>query len=93
MRLMLSGFFKANGYQGKAFIPFEKQSEDEDCSNYCLCGHARNWMHITADGYIVPCIPIGSVDCGKAYFPKISDMSIREALRDSRYMDFIDTRL
>ena len=93
MRLMLSGFFKANGYQGTAFIPFEKQSEDEDCSNYCLCGHARNWMHITADGYIVPCIPIGSVECGKAYFPKISDMSIRETLRDSRYMDFIDTRL
>jgi len=93
MNLMLSGMFRGNGKNHKGTICFEKNSEDKDCSSYCLCGHARNWMHITADGYIVPCIPIGSVECGRTYFPKVYDMSIVEALQDSKYMNFIDTRL
>ena len=89
--LMLSGLFMNR--KGSCSIPFYKMAEDKDCGSYCLCGHARNWMHITADGYIVPCIPIGSVECGRNHFPNIHEMTIVKALSDSVYMDFIDTRL
>lgn len=92
LRLMLAGVFMKTE-SGAYCIPAEKQPEDQDCSNYCLCGHARNVMHITADGYIVPCIPVGSVENGRKLFPNIYETSIVEALQDSVYMNFIDTRL
>ena len=92
LKLMLSGMFQSDGKK-KAGIPFEKMQENQDCGNYCLCGHARNWMYITQDGYIVPCIPIGSVENGRSQFPNIRDMTLAEALKDSFYMSFIDTRL
>lgn len=92
VRLMLAGLFMKT-QSGEYIIPSEKQPEDRDCSNYCLCGHARNVMHITADGYIVPCIPIGSQESGRKHFPNIFETTITEALQDSSYMNFIDTRL
>jgi len=92
LNLMLSALFMNQG-KNSFTIPAIKLQEDQDCSNYCLCGHARNWMHITADGYIVPCIPIGSVECGRKHFPNIYNTTLVEALRDSAYMSFIDTRL
>ena len=90
--LMLSGMFMKT-QKGEYIIPAAKLPEDKDCSDYCLCGHARNVMHITADGYIVPCIPIGSVENGRNHFPNIHDTTIGEALHDSSYMEFINTRL
>ena len=92
VNLMLSGIFMKTG-NGQYIIPSEKQPEDRDCSNYCLCGHARNVMNITADGFIVPCIPIGSVESGRNQFPNIFETTLTEALQDSAYMYFIDTRL
>ena len=94
-------------------IPFVKNAEDEDCGNDCICGHARNMMYITPEGYIVPCIPMGSTrggrqsvaSCdtartrpsvavgGRQRFPNIRELSLAKALRDSSYLDFIDTRL
>lgn len=88
---MLSPLFMKSGEN--YIIPAEKMSEDKDCSSYCLCGHARNWMHITSDGFIVPCIPIGSIELGRKHFPNIHETTIVEALQDSSYMGFIDMRL
>ena len=36
---------------------------------------------------------MGSVENGRSHFPSIHDMTLVEALNDSSYMDFIDTRL
>ena len=110
--LMLSGFFCNDGTDGFE-IPFVKNEEDEDCGDYCLCGHARNYMYITAEGAMVPCIPMGSAEGGRQtrtdalmpgqapdapllprrHFPNIRETSFADALRDSYYMSFIDTRL
>jgi len=84
VNLMLSGVFRNRGKS--CSIPFCKMDEEKDCGNYCLCGHARNWMHITADGFIVPCIPMGSAESGRKQFPNIHDTTIVEALSDSAYM-------
>ena len=92
LSLMLSGFFHCDGTDGFE-IPFVKNEEGEDCGDYCLCGHARNYMYITAEGAMVPCIPMGSAEGGRCHFPNIRDMSLADALRDSYYMSFIDTRL
>ena len=89
---MLSGFFHSDGMD-EFDIPFVKNEEDEDCGDYCLCGHARNYMYITAEGAMVPCIPMGSVEGGRRYFPNIKETKLADALRDSYYMGFIDTRL
>ena len=90
--LMLSGFFCNDGTDGFE-IPFVKNEEDEDCGDYCLCGHARNYMYITAEGAMVPCIPMGSAEGGRRHFPNIRETKFADALRDSYYMNFIDTRL
>ena len=50
-------------------------------------------MYITPDAYIVPCIPLGSVENGRNQFPSIREMSLSQALKDSFYLSFIDTRL
>ena len=92
LSLMLSGFFHSDGTDGFE-IPFVKNEEDEDCGDYCLCGHARNYMYITAEGAMVPCIPMGSAEGGRHHFPNIRETSLADALRDSFYMGFIDTRL
>ena len=92
LSLMLSGFFCSDGTDGFE-IPFVKNEEDEDCGDYCLCGHARNYMYITAEGAMVPCIPMGSAEGGRCHFPNIRETSLADALRDSYYMGFIDTRL
>ena len=90
--LMLSGFFRSSG-QDDYTIPFAKNLEEEDCDNYCLCGHARSHMYITPDGYMVPCIPMGSAEGGRRHFPNLKTTSLNAALQDSYYMDFIDMRL
>ena len=92
LSLMLSGFFCNDGTDGFE-IPFVKNEEGEDCGDYCLCGHARNYMYITAEGAMVPCIPMGSAEGGRCHFPNIRETSLADALRDSYYMGFIDTRL
>ena len=50
-------------------------------------------MYITAEGNMTPCIPMGSAESGRERFPNIRDMKMTDALVDSFYMEFIDTRL
>ena len=92
LNIMLAGFFSNDG-KDDYIIPCQKNLEDEDCGNYCLCGHARNQMYITPDGYMVPCIPIGSAEGGRRHFPNLKTTSLSSALKDSYYMEFIDMRL
>ncbi len=92
MELMLNGMFLGHPNR-KSQIGFVRLEEGRDCSDYCLCGHARNRMHITADGYCVPCIAMGSIEHGRDKFPNINDMSFAEVLSDSSYMDFMALRL
>ena len=92
LQLILSGMFASYGDK-KADIPYVRMSEDADCDNFCLCGHARSYMYLTEEGYIVPCIPMGSTEAGKRHFPNIRDTSLSDAIKDSFYMSFIDTRL
>lgn len=92
MPILLAGFFMAHNTTEYG-IPYAKLSEDISADDYCLCGHVRNVMHITADGRIVPCIPMGNADGGRENFPLLEEMKIRDALTDSYYMNFISAQL
>ena len=89
--LMLNGVFYGHGKR-KPQISMCKIHENEPHDNYAICGHARNVMHITADGRIVPCIPLG-MDSTREMFPDIDKVSLKQSLNDSDYMSFINTRL
>lgn len=91
INLLLAGFFSYCG--GSCGIPFVKHEEGSDCGNLCLCGHARNRMYITPEGFMVPCISMGSTAGGRRRFPNIRETTLADALCGSFYMDFIDTRL
>jgi len=91
MQIMLSGMFMGSS-TCKPVISQCRLPEDKPHDNYAICGHARNVMHITADGMIVPCTPMG-MDSVRSMFPNIGQMTLKEALSDSGYMEFINTRL
>lgn len=92
LSLMLSGLFMYAG-KDKYKIPGCKFAKEFDCSKYSVCGHARNVMYISADGRILPCIPIANSPAVEQQFTLVTEMKLRDALVDSRYMEFIDTRL
>lgn len=92
LRLMLGSLFYSYG-NGKFGISGCRSETEFDCSKYSICGHARNVMYLSPDGRILPCIPISNLKDAEKQFPKLDDITLREALADSRYMQFIDTRL
>lgn len=92
LSLMLSSMFMYAG-KDKYRIPGCRFSKEFDCSKYSVCGHARNVMYISADGRILPCIPISNSPIVEKQFPLVTEMKLSQALVDSRYMEFIDTRL
>lgn len=90
--LQLSGIF--TGISTTEYeIPIVKMAENFNCDNYCICGHARNFMQIDYDGYVVPCMPMSYAQGNKKYFSRITDKSLKEILNDETYMNFVSTRL
>lgn len=83
MRLMLQGVVLHNG---KYTITQCKNVKEANFANYCVCGHARNVMHITAEGKALPCIPftnaVGLID----KFPNVVELGLKKVLSDSYYM-------
>ena len=77
IELHLSGMFSAFGATEYS-IPIVKMAENFKCDNYCLCGHARNFMQIDYDGYVVPCMPMNYAAGNKKYFSRITDKSLKE---------------
>lgn len=92
LRLMLSNLFYSSG-TGRHMIPGCHSETEFDCAKHSLCGHARNVMYLAPDGRILPCIPISNLEEAEQQFPKITDITLKEALADSWYMQFIDTNL
>lgn len=88
--LMLGGFFQAKRHSVKYVLP-SLQDQNLEPERRCVCGHARVTMYISADGRILPCMPLSAMD-NQDSFPSILEMTLKEALTDSYYMDIIDTR-
>ncbi len=71
-------------------------AEFDEGSDQCLrrhiCKAARSSCYIAPDGRLLPCMPITSFpeqDC----FPKVQDTGLKQALKSSFYMQFVDRRV
>ncbi len=73
-----------------AVAEFDKGTEE--CLNRHVCGAVRTSCYIAPDGRLLPCMPIASMP-DQSIFPKIQDIGLAKALRDSFYMHYIDLRV
>ncbi len=90
--LQLGGFFQCRKGTTKWDIPSIKYKEGQECPNAVICGHARQTLYISAEGRMLPCMPLSSFDIQKEY-PSILETGLRQGLVESSYMRLIDTRL
>lgn len=92
MTVMLGGFFYcqkgANEYTSHA----RRYNGTEAMLRQTLCMSARTTMYISADGTLLPCIPLTGLNL-PCEMPNITQTTLVQALTDSNYMTLIDTRL
>ncbi len=76
--------------------PYQVVAERYDGTQKCLddhlCGAARWACYITPEGRLLPCMPMTSSPAQKL-FPRIQDIGLKQGLRDSFYMQFVDGRV
>jgi radical SAM protein with 4Fe4S-binding SPASM domain len=92
LQLMLGGFFLCDKGSDKYSIPCKKYDGSARCLQYSVCKSARNTMYISADGRLLPCIPLTGTEI-QDEMPDILETGLIEALSDSRYLKLIDMRL
>ena len=64
----------------------------EKCLNRHICGAVRSSCYIAPDGRLLPCMPIAAVP-DQSIFPKVQDIGLQAALKDSFFMEFADRRV
>ena len=85
--LILAGLFGCEN--GKPYISGKKGDEASPNDKQFVCRSARFTMYLGPDGRILPCIPMSETTKTQEYFPSVKDMTLKEALTDSRYISFI----
>ena len=92
LQLMLSGlFFSAKGGT-HAQVPSAKYDGTERSRHCNICGSARSELYISADGRALPCMPMSGLSIERE-FPKITEIGLREVLKDSVYMRWVGMTL
>lgn len=92
LQLMLGGFFLCEKGSDKYKIPCKKFDGRVQSLRYSVCQSARNTMYISADGKLLPCIPLTGTDI-QDEMPDILETNLIEALSDSNYLKLINMRL
>jgi len=92
INLWLGGFFKCDRGETGYRIGNCKYAEGYDCSQKSVCGHARNSLYISPEGYALPCMTIANTKM-KEDFPNILRTDLSDILTDSTYMSLVDLRL
>ena len=70
----------------------ELYQDDERTKNCYMCSCARHSSYITAEGRLLPCMPMTSVD-DQSMFPLIKDIGLQKGLSDSFYMEYVDRKV
>lgn len=70
----------------------ERYDGTEKCLNCHLCGAVRWSCYITPEGRLLPCMPM-TASPKQDEFPLIQDISLKQGLSDSYYMQYIDYRV
>lgn len=64
----------------------------EECLKRHICGAVRSSCYIAPDGRLLPCMPIAAVP-DQSLFPRVQDIGLQAALKDSFFMEFADRRV
>jgi len=91
LSIMLGGFFMCNKGSHDYRIPCKKFDGSEKMLRQTVCASARNNMYISADGKLLPCIPLSGLPVEGV--PDITKITLLEALSDSTYLSMINTRV
>lgn len=92
MDIMLSGVVFLRKQPKNYKILAIRYSGTEDSLNCHLCGVTRYTCYIAPDGRLLPCMPMTACS-DQTLFPRVQDISLKEGLRDSFYMDIVDSRV
>lgn len=69
-----------------------KYDGTEKCMGRLLCGAARYACYITPEGRLLPCMPMTACK-EQEMFPLVQDIGLKKGLKDSFYMDIVDSRV
>lgn len=76
------------------YINAEPFPKGFDCGNCYLCEDARFAAYIAPDGQLLPCLPMtGAPQEWLNRFPRLGEISLKEGLSASFYMNFISKRI
>ena len=64
----------------------------ERCRECYLCGSTRWSCYITPEGRLLPCMPM-TASPEQERFPKVQEVGLKKGLKDSYYMQFVDSRV
>ena len=89
LSIMLGGFFAADPGRDGYTIPCLKSGVDPE--KFCVCGHARLHMYISAEGRVLPCMALSGMDIQENY-PLLPEKGLKYCLTESEYMRLITAR-
>lgn len=84
--IQLGGFFSMSPRSDEYTIPVLKPHINPDM--YCVCGHARNNMYISAEGRALPCMSLSGMNIQNEY-PYILEHGLKYCLTESSYIDLV----
>lgn len=90
--LMLGGVIDMCRRTGKFRVLAERYDGSEESGKCYLCGSVRAHVYITADGRLLPCMPMTACK-EQELFAKVTDIGLRKGLSDSFFMEFVDRRV
>lgn len=64
----------------------------DECLKRHICGAVRSSCYIAPDGRLLPCMPIAAGP-EQNLFPKVQEIDLQQALKDSFFMEFADRRV
>ena len=81
-------------YKGSTeYRPVAEYADGSDsCRRRYICGAVRFSCYIAPDGRMLPCMPIAAV-ADQKLFPKVQDIGLQAALKDSFYIEFANRRV
>jgi radical SAM protein with 4Fe4S-binding SPASM domain len=91
INIQMGGFFACTKGSRKYRLPAKKPYKNaEKRLQEPLCMSARNTMYLSADAKVLPCIPLSGLPIQNE-FPSLFDMTVAEAMRDSIYLERIES--
>ena len=92
IRLLFGGVVELRKGEAGYWPIAEFDEGTEECLKRHICGAVRKSCYIAPDGRLLPCMPIAAVP-DQSVFPKVQDIGLQAALKDSFFMEFADRRV